>query len=120
MGCSFVQNNDRFGTGYGHRGKTADTVKVASVLEAVIDCNKVPPPPGDVIKSTRCIIGDSIQFSLQGKKVTIAIGDLDFQYHSGVRGNPKLSVEESLFGTHYKVYCRNWEQKMHFFPCLAS
>jgi hypothetical protein len=117
MGCAFSRNNDRFGTGYGHKGMTADTVEVGLPFLPNIGC-KIAPPPGEVIKGAHCG-GDSIDFSLPGKKATIAIDDLDFQFHLGVKGKPQLNIEKTLFGTQYTVYCQNWEQKMQFFPCLA-
>ncbi len=126
-GCSYriTKDHDRFGTGYGHRGKTADTVEVGlPPFPAESNGSKEAPPPpaplGYVIKNVHCS-GDSIQFSLKGKKVTIAIDDLVFLYHFGVKGKPQLNIEKTLFGTQYTytVYCRNWEQKKRFFPCVA-
>jgi hypothetical protein len=130
MGCTYeiTKNHDRFGTGYGHKGKTADTVEVPLPFPDVnIGGNKISPPPGYVIKSAHCS-GDSIQFSLTGKKMimtgnqaTIAIGDLVFLYHLGVKEKPQLNIEKMPFGMQYTytVYCRDREQKMQFFPCLA-
>jgi hypothetical protein len=125
MDCTFTQNHDRFGTGYGHKGKTADTVEIGLPpypAETIAD-KEVPPPPapfGQVVKNVHCR-GDSIQFFLAESIMTIAIDDLVFLYHLGVKGKPQLNTEKALFGTRYTytVYCRNWGQKKHFFPCVA-
>jgi hypothetical protein len=82
-----------------------------------IGCKKAPPAPGSEIKTAHCS-GDSVKFTLREGKVTIAIDDLDFQYHLGVRGKPKLDIENTIFGKQYIVYCYDWEQKMEFFPRL--
>jgi hypothetical protein len=127
VGCSYkvTKNHDRFGTGYGHKGKTADTVEIGLPPYPAenIGNKEVPPPPGplgSVIKKVHCN-GDSIQFALTGRTVTIAVDDLVFLYHLGVKGKPRINTEKTLFGTRYTytVYCRNREQKKHFFPCVA-
>jgi hypothetical protein len=83
-----------------------------------IGCKKASPAPGSEISAAHCS-GDSIQFSLKGEKVTVAISEIDFQIYAGVYGRPQLDIENTLFGKQYTVYCYDWEQKMRFFPCLA-
>jgi hypothetical protein len=130
VSCSHrvIKDHDRFGTGYGHRGKTADTVDIPLPLPDVnIGGDKTPAPPGYEIDSAHCS-GDSVQFSLAGKRMiaegnqaTVAVSDLVFQYSLGVKDKPRLNIERTPAGMQYTytVYCRDREQKARLFPCIA-